>query len=101
MRKLSQFRELVNAPQKQRDFTFEEKEKGKKLLKVLEEINHSDWREEVILNYLRNFKDQEGVSMKIIYFLLTGKEQGLPLIETMVKIEGRDQVLENLKKRIS
>lgn len=101
MRKLSEFRDLVNAPQKQRDFTLDEKQKGKELLKVLEGINHSEWREEVILNHLRNFKDQEEVSMKIIYFLITGKEQGLPLIETMVKIEGRDQVLDNLRKRIS
>lgn len=101
MKKLSEFRNLVNAPEKQRDFTFEEKEKGKKLLELLEKINHTDWREDVILNHLRNFRDQEGVSMKLIYFLITGKEQGLPLIETMVKIDGRDQIIENLKKRIS
>ncbi len=100
MKKLSEFRNLVNAPQKQREFTPEEKESGKKLLGVLEKINHTDWREDVILNHLKNFRDQEGVSMKIIYFLITGKEQGLPLIETMVKIEGRDQIIENLKSRI-
>ena len=100
MKKLSEFRNLVNAPQKQRSFTLDEKESGRKLLGVLEKVNHTDWREDVILNYLKNFRDQENVSMKTIYFLITGKEQGLPLIETMVKIEGRDQILENLKKRI-
>ncbi len=100
MKKLSEFRNLVNAPQKQREFTSEEKESGKKLLGVLEKINHTDWREDIILNHLKNFRDQENVSMKIIYFLITGKEQGLPLIETMVKIEGRDQIIENLKKRV-
>ena len=99
MKKLSEFRNLVNAPQKQRGFTDEEKEQGKELLNVLEKINHTDWREDIILNHLKNFRDQNGVSMKTIYFLVTGKEQGLPLIETMVKIEGRDQVLENLRKR--
>ncbi|MBI2621335.1 MAG: glutamate--tRNA ligase [Candidatus Levybacteria bacterium] len=100
MKKLSEFRSLVIAPQKQRQFSEEEKETGKKLLGVLQEINHTDWREDIILNYLKNFRDEEGVSMKLIYFLITGREQGLPLIETMVKIEGRDQILENLKKRV-
>jgi glutamyl-tRNA synthetase len=101
MKKLSEFKNLVNAPQKQREFTMDEKKEGLKLLKTLESIDHSEWREEVILNHLKNFRDQEGVSMKTIYFLITGKEQGLPLIETMIKIEGRDQVLQNLKKRSS
>jgi hypothetical protein len=100
MKKLSEFRNLVNAPQMQREFSEGEKESGKKLLEVLEKINHSDWREDIILNHLKNFRDEEGVSMKIIYFLITGKEQGLPLIETMVKIEGRDQIINNLKSRI-
>lgn len=100
MKKLSEFRSLVNAPQKQRSLSEEEKESGRKLLAILEEINHTDWRENIILNHLRNFKDQEGVSMKVIYFLITGREQGLPLIETMVKIEGRDQILKNLQSRI-
>lgn len=101
MKKLSEFKNLVNAPQKQREFSKEEKEAGAKLLTTLESISPADWREEYILNHLKNFRDQEDVSMKLIYFLITGKEQGLPLIETMIKIEGRDQILQNLKKRIA
>ena len=100
MKKLSEFKNLVNAPQKQREFTQDEKKAGENLLNALEAISPTDWREEYILNHLKNFRDQEGVSMKLIYFLITGKEQGLPLIETMIKIEGRDQILQNLKKRI-
>lgn len=100
MKKLSEFRNLVNAPQKQRSFTLDEKESGRRLFAVLEKVNHTDWREDIILNHLKNFRDQENVSMKTIYFLITGKEQGLPLIETMVKIEGRDQILQNLKSHI-
>lgn len=100
MKKLSEFKNLVNAPDKKREFTQEEKAEGAKLEVALEAIGPTDWREEVILNHLKNFRDQEGVSMKLIYFLITGKEQGLPLIETMIKIEGRDQILENLKNRI-
>lgn len=101
MKKLSEFKALINAPQKQREFTNEEKEKGRELFDVLNSINHTDWREDVILNHLKNFRDQSEVSMKVIYFLITGREQGLPLIETMVKIEGREQILENLKKHIN
>lgn len=100
MKKLSEFRSLVNAPQRQREFDSEEKEVGGKLLEVLEKINHTDWREDVLLNHLKNFRDNEEISMKMIYFLITGREQGLPLIETMVKIEGRDQIINNLKKRV-
>lgn len=101
MKKLSEFKNLVNMPNKQREFTDEEKQAGAKLLISLENISPTQWRDEIILNHLKNFRDQEGVSMKVIYFLITGKEQGLPLIETMIKIEGRDQILQNLKKRIS
>ncbi len=101
MKKLSEFRDLVNTPSKQRAFTMEEKEKGRLLLQALEEITITDWREDIILNHLKNFRDQSGVSMKVIYFLITGKEQGLPLIETMVKIEGRDKTLANLRMRTS
>lgn len=100
MKKLSEFKNLVNAPGKQREFTQDEKKAGTKLLDSLENISPSEWRDEVILNHLKNFRDQEGISMKVIYFLITGKEQGLPLIETMIKIEGRDQILLSLKKRI-
>ena len=71
------------------------------LLRALEDIEPANWRDEVILNHLKNFRDKEGVSMKKIYFLITGREQGLPLIETMIKIEGRTQILENLRKRSS
>ena len=98
MRKLSDFKELVS-PQKPRDLTASEKKTAAKLFDVLSNIEHSDWMEEDILNTLKNFKNSENISMKEIYFLITGREQGLPLIETMVKIEGREQILKNLKSR--
>ena len=98
MKKLSDFKELVSS-QKPRDLTASEKKTAAKLFDVLSNIEHSDWMEENILNILKNFKNSENISMKEIYFLITGREQGLPLIETMVKIEGREQILENLKSR--
>jgi len=101
MKKLSDFKSLVNAPQNQREFTQGEKKEGRKLLVELEGIEHKDWQGDKILNHLKNFRDKNEVSMKKIYFLITGKDQGLPLIETMVKIEGREEVLKNLKTRCS
>ena len=98
MKKLSDFKELVSS-QKPRDLTASEKKTAAKLFDVLSNIEHSDWMEENILNILKNFKNSENISMKEIYFLITGREQGLPLIETMVKIEGREQILKNLKSR--
>ena len=101
MKKLSDFQNLIDDPGRQKELSLEEKKIGLKLYTLLENISHSDWREDIILNKLKNFRDDEKVSMKTIYFLITGKEQGLPLIETMVKIDGRDQILENFKKKIS
>ncbi|KKR76321.1 MAG: Glutamyl-tRNA synthetase [Candidatus Levybacteria bacterium GW2011_GWA2_40_8] len=98
MKKLSDFKELVS-PQKPKSLSSSQKKTASKLLEVLSQIKHSDWMEENILNILKNFKNSENISMKEIYFLITGREQGLPLIETMVKIEGREQILENLKSR--
>ena len=98
MKKLSDFKNLASS-QKPRDLTASEKKTAAKLFDVLSNIEHSDWREDNILNTLKNFKNSENISMKEIYFLITGREQGLPLIETMVKIDGREQILESLKKK--
>ena len=99
MKKLSDFKNLAFNNASARDLTVAERKVAGKLFDILSKIEHSDWREERILNVLKNFKNTENVSMKEIYFLITGREQGLPLIETMVKIDGREQILENLKSR--
>ena len=64
-------------------------------------IEDSKWQEDKILEVLRKFKDKEGVSMKEIYFIVTGREQGLPLIETMVRIDGREEILKKLQEKSS
>ncbi len=101
MKKLSEFKNLVENSQKQRVLEEGEKEVAQKLLENLKAIETSNWREDYILVNLKHFRDDNEVSMKTIYFLITGREQGLPLIETMVKIDGRDQTLKNLESRIS
>ena len=97
MKKLKDFNKLVLNSSKQREITSDEKKVAKDLFIELSKIEHIDWREEKILETLRNFKNEKGVPMKSIYFLITGREQGLPLIETMVKIEGREQILKRLE----
>lgn len=97
MKTLKDFKDLVLKSDTQRKITAEEKEVAKLLEGELSKIEHIDWREDKILEALRNFKNDRGVSMKTIYFIITGREQGLPLIETMVKIEGRKDVLRRLQ----
>lgn len=100
MRKLSDFKNLAIKPG-EKEFSAKEKEIAKKLFSKLSDLEVKEWTEEKILETLRNFKNDEGASMKEIYFIITGREQGLPLIETMVRIEGRDQTLKKLQQKSS
>lgn len=72
---------------------------SKILFEKLSALDIKDWREDNILETLRNLKNENGISMKAIYFVITGREQGLPLIETMVRVEGRDEILKKLKEK--
>lgn len=96
MKTLKDFRDLAQNTKSEKKLTAEEKNIGKKLYDELSKIEHRDWMEDKILETLRNFKTSENTNMRLLYFLITGREQGLPLIETMVKIEGRDEVLKRL-----
>lgn len=97
MKRLSDFRDLVEPQVEQRELTQEEKDIALKLFKELSGLEHKDWMEEKILSTLRNFNKAYDTSMRLLYFLITGREQGLPLIETMVKIEGREEILKRLQ----
>ncbi len=98
MKKLSDFKELVLNPTNHRKVNADEKKIATQLFETLSKIGPIDWREDRLLETLKNFNKEKGSSMKLLYFLITGREQGLPLIETMVKIDGRDQVLQRLKE---
>lgn len=98
MKKLSEFKGLVISS-KEREYTKEEMEISKILFEKLSALDIKDWREANILETLRNLKNENGISMKAIYFVITGREQGLPLIETMVRVEGRDEILKKLKEK--
>ncbi len=54
------------------------------------------WNQEHILSILREILKEQNIKMPTIYYLLTGKEKGLPLPETLVLL-GKDKTLSRLK----
>ncbi|KKR14914.1 MAG: hypothetical protein UT44_C0047G0007 [Candidatus Levybacteria bacterium GW2011_GWA1_39_32] len=89
----------IKSPSK--ELSAKDKEIALKLFNKLSKLEVKQWNEEKILQTLRDIKNNEGISMKDIYFVITGREQGLPLIETMVRIEGRENILKKLQERSS
>lgn len=71
-----------------------EKEIAKKLFGNLSEIE--SWNKEAILSALKKTLEEENVKMPVIYKILTGKESGLPLNETL-EILGREKIIEKLE----
>jgi len=64
------------------------------LLNKLDEL--SNWEKDEIFPVLKSIMKDNGVRMPVLYYLITGKERGLPLPESM-EILGRDEVIERLK----
>jgi glutamyl-tRNA synthetase len=96
MRSLADFQNLINV-EKQRDMTKEEKEAAEKLYKFLTaELGETIWDNEEFLSTLKVFSKNENVPFKTIYFLLSGKEKGIGLLE-LNQIYGKDFLLKNLK----
>lgn len=96
MKTLSDFKSLVNT-QSSRIKTKEEKETAFKLLKFLEEeLGRKNWSNENFLAALKKFSKTENVPFKQIYFLLTGKEHGIGILE-LNGIYGKEYFIKNLK----
>lgn len=95
MRVLGDFEKLVDI-KKERTFANEEKEIAKSLLEFLvNDLGDSDWQDEKFLAALKNFSKEKNVPFKIIYFLLSGKEQGIGLLE-LNQIYKKDFFVNNL-----
>ncbi|HSX40116.1 MAG TPA: glutamate--tRNA ligase [Candidatus Saccharimonadales bacterium] len=94
MKTLADFKTLVTDVHSDRKKSTEEKEIAQKLVRELEKTNELNG--ESLLELIRNFGKTNSVSFKTIYFLLTGREQGLPLLE-LLKIYGKDYFLKNLQ----
>jgi glutamyl-tRNA synthetase len=96
MRSLIDFENLISN-KRQRDMTKEEKEAAGKLHKFLvNELGDDSWENENFLVTLKNFSKTENVPFKLIYFLLTGKEQGIGLLE-LNQLYGKEFFIKNLK----
>jgi len=95
MRTLSDFKSLVSA-QNSRAKTKEEKEISEKLLNYLSKILENSWGDEKLLSAIKQFSNLNNIPFKIIYFLLTGKEHGIGLLE-LNEIYGKDFFIKNLK----
>ena len=77
--------------------TKEEKEIAAKLQKfIINELGDGNWEDEKFLAALKNFSKTEKIPFKLIYFLLTGKEQGIGLLE-LNQLYGKEFFLKNLK----
>ena len=96
MRSMLDFENLINI-ERQRDMTREEKEIAGKLNKFLtDKLGDSNWENENFLQMLKDFSKSENVPFKTIYFLLSGKEQGIGLLE-LNTLYGKDFLINNLK----
>jgi glutamyl/glutaminyl-tRNA synthetase len=96
LRTLADFQSLISI-ERQKDMTKEEKVTADKLYKFLiEELGNNSWENEKFLAALKNFSKNENLPFKTIYFLLSGKEQGIGLLE-LNQIYGKDFFITNLK----
>jgi nondiscriminating glutamyl-tRNA synthetase len=96
MKSLANFQNLIST-EKQREMTIEEKETAVKLHNFLiKELGEDNWENEKLLEKLRDFSKSENVPFKTIYFLLSGKEKGIGLLE-LNQLYGKEFLLENLK----
>jgi glutamyl/glutaminyl-tRNA synthetase len=96
MSTLSDFQNLISI-QRQRETTKEEKEVALKIHDFLiKEFGDGKWENEKFLAALKNFSKTEDVSFKLIYFLLSGKEQGIGLLE-LNQLYGKEFFIKNLK----
>ncbi len=96
MRTLADFEKLVSEKQLKRKYTKEERGIAEQLLVQLESDLSDEWTEESLIDSLRKFNKEKNISFKTIYFILTGKEQGLPLGE-LLRIYHKDFFIKNLK----
>jgi glutamyl-tRNA synthetase len=100
MRTLADFKGLVSYKISERKPTKEENQLADKLFRYLDKelgsLESLDWDNEKFLAALKNFSKTEKVPFKTIYFLLTGRESGIGLLE-LNTLYGKAFFLKNLK----
>ncbi len=99
MKTLKDFKELISKKTSERKLTEEENKVQKKLLDfLLNELGSENetWKNKKLLATLKKFSKNEKIPFKKIYFLLTGKEHGIGLLE-LNQIYGKDFFIKNLR----
>ena len=56
-----------------------------------------NWQDDKLLTVLKDFSKKEDVNFKTIYFLMTGKEQGVGILE-LNQIHGKEFFIKNLSQ---
>lgn len=92
---LKDFKKLISV-KKHKKYSKEEKQKAQILLKFLNYKLGAVWKNEELLFALKDFSDKERAPFKKIYYLMTGKEQGIGILE-LNEIYGKDFFVKNLK----
>ena len=95
MKTLKDFKNLISTG-KQKKYSKEEKQKAEKLLDFLKKELGENWNGEKLLSAIKDFSSSEKTSFKKIYYLMTGKEQGIGILE-LSDIYGKDFFIKNLK----
>ncbi len=95
MRTLLDFKALVSK-NPSREKTSDEVAISQKLLSVLNEKLGNDWSDEKLLLTMRQFSKENDISFKVIFFLMTGKESGIGILE-LNQIYGKEFFVKNLQ----
>lgn len=91
MKTLKEFKELVIPLQV--ELSQEEKDVAKYIKETFEQI--SDWNKDTILAAMRKVLAEKQVKGSILYKILTGREKGLPLPESL-EILGKEQAMKRI-----
>ena len=94
MKLLTDFEQLTDF-KKFRKFTKVEKTDAEKLMNYLNNQMGEIWESDKLLLTIKEFSKKENISFKTIFFLLTGKEHGIGILE-LNEIYGREFFVKNL-----
>lgn len=93
---LKDFKTLIEI-KKEKKLTKEEKIIAQNLLKYLDSNLGKIWKDDKLLSVLKEFGSKNDVSFKKIYLLLTGRQQGIGILE-LNQIYGKEFFLKNLRE---
>jgi len=96
MKTLRDFKTLIES-KRERKMTSEEKKIANNLSLFLKNELKDSWQNEKLLNVLKKFSKENNISFKKIYFLLTGREHGIGILE-LNQIYGKEFFLKNLNE---